>query len=93
MANSPKSASTFESAIERLEEIVAQMESDQMPLDVLIERYEEGTQLIGVCQEKLKAAEQRIEIVTRKSNEPALPTTNDPTPIQFTNNDPDVSLF
>ena len=93
MANSPKSASTFESAIERLEEIVAQMESDQMPLDVLIERYEEGTQLIGVCQEKLKAAEQRIEIVTRKSNGPALPTTNDPTPIQFTNNDPDVSLF
>ena len=93
MANPPKSATTFEAAIERLEEIVAQMESDQLPLDALIERYEEGTQLIGICQEKLKAAEQRIEMVTRKSTTNAFPPTNDPIRSNLTNNDPDVSLF
>ncbi|MEO7932182.1 MAG: exodeoxyribonuclease VII small subunit [Chthoniobacterales bacterium] len=77
-------ATTFEAAMERLENIVAQMESAQMPLDELLERYEEGTQLIAVCQEKLKTAEQRIEIVTRKATDPA-------TPSKESNND--VSLF
>lgn len=88
MATTPKSAATFESSMERLEKIVAQMESAQMPLDELLERYEEGTQLIAVCQEKLQAAEQRIEMVTRKTVEPLSPT-----PANLPNNDPDVSLF
>ncbi len=89
MPPSPKPGqpvTTFEAAMERLENIVAQMESAQMPLDELLERYEEGTQLIAICQEKLKTAEQRIEIVTRKATEPA-PTISSKEP----NND--VSLF
>ena len=88
MAKSEKTNVTFESAIERLEEIVAQMESDQMPLDALLERYEEGTHLIGVCQEKLKSAEQRIEMVTRKATE--FPTSLPP---NLSKDDSDVSLF
>lgn len=82
-----KTEATFEFAMERLEKIVAQMESAQMPLDELLERYEEGTQLIGICQEKLKAAEQRIEIVTRKAASPS-PDSNE-TPLKNS----DVSLF
>ncbi|HEX8371944.1 MAG TPA: exodeoxyribonuclease VII small subunit [Chthoniobacterales bacterium] len=86
-SKTPDSGGTFESAMERLEKIVAQMESAQMPLDELLERYEEGTRLIAVCQEKLKTAEQRIEIVTRKAAEPA-PSSSTTFP-----NEPDVSLF
>ena len=56
---------SFESAMERLEEVVEQMENAKLPLEELIRCYEEGTRLIKVCSERLSAAEQRIEIITR----------------------------
>src|SRR5688572_19988448 len=55
----------FEGAMDRLEEIVEQMESGKMMLEELIVRYEEGMKLVKVCQERLASAEQRIEIITR----------------------------
>jgi exodeoxyribonuclease VII small subunit len=51
--------------MERLEVIVEQMENARLPLEELIRSYEEGTRLIRVCSERLSAAEQRIEIITR----------------------------
>ena len=60
-----ESEQTFESAITRLEQIVEEMESDKLPLEQLLVRYEEGTRLAKVCQEKLDAAEKRIEIIAR----------------------------
>jgi exodeoxyribonuclease VII small subunit len=59
----PASENNFESAMERLEQIVEAMESDKMPLEELIVRYEEGVKLVKVCQDKLDAAEKRIEII------------------------------
>ena len=55
----------FEKAMDRLEEIVEQMESGKMMLEELIVRYEEGMKLVKICQERLTSAEQRIEIITR----------------------------
>ena len=60
-----KPETNFEEAIERLEKIVEQMESDQLPLEELLVRYEEGVKLVKVCSDKLQAAEKRIEIITR----------------------------
>lgn len=57
----------FESAMDRLEAIVEQMESGKMHLEDLIVRYEEGMKLVKICQERLASAEQRIEIITRNS--------------------------
>jgi exodeoxyribonuclease VII small subunit len=58
---------TFESAIARLESIVEQMESDKLPLEDLLVRYEEGIKLVNLCSEKLQTAEKRIEIITREA--------------------------
>lgn len=64
---------SFESAVERLEQIVELMESDKMPLEDLLVRYEEGTKLVKFCQQQLEAAEKRIEIITRNAKgEPKL---------------------
>ena len=52
-------------AIERLEGIVEEMESDSLPLEDLLARYEEGLKLVKFCSEKLDAAEKRIEIIAR----------------------------
>ncbi|HEV7406150.1 MAG TPA: exodeoxyribonuclease VII small subunit, partial [Chthoniobacteraceae bacterium] len=53
---------------ERLEGIVEEMEGDRLPLEQLLERYSEGTGLLKVCQEKLDAAEKKIEIITRSAS-------------------------
>jgi len=64
---------TFETSMDRLEQIVEEMESDKLPLEDLLMRYEEGIKLVKVCEEKLKSAEQRIEIITRNAaGEPRL---------------------
>ncbi len=58
----------FETAMDRLEEIVEKMESGKLLLDDLIGRYEEGMKLVKICQERLASAEQRIEIITRSND-------------------------
>ena len=51
---------SFEAAVEKLESIVEEMESDELPLDKLLVRYEEGAKLVKACEEKLQSAETRI---------------------------------
>ena len=70
MSGKPKERETelnFEGAMDRLETIVEQMESGKLPLEDLIVRYEEGMNLVKICQERLASAEQKIEIIARNS--------------------------
>jgi exodeoxyribonuclease VII small subunit len=62
-----KNSPTLETAMQRVSEIVASMESGDMPLEKLIESYEEGIGLVKACQEKLDAAEKRIQIIARNA--------------------------
>lgn len=56
--------------MERLDALVAEMEAGQLPLEKLIARYEEGVKLVHLCQEKLDAASQKIQIITRNAAGP-----------------------
>jgi exodeoxyribonuclease VII small subunit len=70
MSGKPKSREAelnFERAMGRLEKIVEEMESGKLPLEDLIVRYEEGMNLVRICQERLANAEQKIEIIARDS--------------------------
>jgi exodeoxyribonuclease VII small subunit len=51
----------FEEALRKLESIVEAMESDDLPLEALLAKYEEGAKLVKVCQEKLAEAELKIQ--------------------------------
>jgi len=51
--------------MQRISEIVASMEEGNLPLEKLIDAYEEGIGLVKDCQEKVDAAEKRIQIITR----------------------------
>jgi exodeoxyribonuclease VII small subunit len=70
----------FEGAMDRLEKIVEQMESGKLPLEDLIVRYDEGMNLLKVCQERLAKAEQKIEIIARNSAGKAIVRDFEPTP-------------
>ncbi len=54
----------FEDALKRLEEIVRKLESGDVPLDHSIELYSEGERLRDLCQQRLEAAQARIEKIT-----------------------------
>ena len=51
----------FEEGLKKLEGILEEMEGDDLPLEKLIERYEEGTRLAKDCQAKLENAELKIQ--------------------------------
>jgi exodeoxyribonuclease VII small subunit len=51
----------FEEALKRLEAIVESMESQDLPLETLLARYEEGSNLSQICQVKLAEAEVKIQ--------------------------------
>ena len=60
----PKS---FEDAMSRLDAIVAKLEEDNLPLDEMLARYEEGVALARYCGEKLEAAEQKVRLIAEKA--------------------------
>jgi len=81
----------FDALLARLEQIVSDMESAELPLEKLLESYEEGMRLVKACGDRLADAEQKIEILSRAiSAEPAkLPTTTEDTPLPKD----DIKLF
>jgi exodeoxyribonuclease VII small subunit len=59
---------SFEDALNRLEAIVESMEAGEVPLADLIARFEQGTQLLKVCEGRLQEAELRIEQLRRQKD-------------------------
>jgi exodeoxyribonuclease VII small subunit len=51
----------FEEALKRLEAIVESLEAQELPLETLLARYEEGARLAALCQGKLSEAELKIQ--------------------------------
>lgn len=55
---------SFEDALKQLETIVRQLESGDVPLDESISLYARGDALKRQCEERLKAAQERIEKIS-----------------------------
>ena len=60
---------TFEKAMEKLEKIVQELESADLPLEKAIKKFEEGVQLSKFCSEKLDETEKRITILLKDQND------------------------
>lgn len=56
-----KKQKTFESALSRLEEIVAQLEAGEISLDESIKVFEEGGELVKYCLAQLEDAEKKVK--------------------------------
>jgi len=57
----------FEQELADLEAIVDQLEHGELPLEEALRQFERGVALARVCQESLKQAEQKVEILLRKT--------------------------
>ena len=62
-----KKRKSFEVSMERLENLVLEMESGKNNLEKSMELFEEGMELISDCQEQLKKVELRIEEYSKKT--------------------------
>jgi len=58
----------FEAAMARLEEIVAELEKGDVPLEQSLKLFEEGIRLSRICNKRLEEAERKVEILLKDKN-------------------------
>ena len=70
----PKAPTTtpasYEAAMDELEQLVAQIESGQLPLEQLLTGYQRGAELLQFCRDKLQAVEQQIKVLDEGALKP-----------------------
>lgn len=59
----------FEKSLGELEKLVEKMEQGDLSLEASLEHFEKGVQLSRSCQQALRAAEQKVEILMEKSGQ------------------------
>ena len=57
----------FEDCLERLEQIVRELEKGEVPLEKSLTLFEEGMQLSANCRKQLDEAEGKIEILLKQN--------------------------
>lgn len=65
----PKKAASFEDKLQALENLVEQMEDGELNLEDSLKHFESGISLARDCQEALKNAEQKVEILLAKTTD------------------------
>lgn len=55
--------------MKRLEEIVAELEKGNLPLEDSLKIFEEGVELTKFCASKLNEAEQRLKMLVKEGEE------------------------
>lgn len=64
-----KKSIDFEKQLEQLESLVTALEGGDLSLEDSMKSFEQGIKLARECQQALKDAEQRVEILTRQGDE------------------------
>jgi len=69
MANVKAQSASFEESLSKLETIVSQLESGDLPLEHALEIFEDGVGLARLCQSHLAEAERKVEMLLRERGE------------------------
>ncbi|QDL55263.1 exodeoxyribonuclease VII small subunit [Rhodoferax aquaticus] len=54
---------SYELAMGELEQLVAQLESGELPLEQMLSGYQRGALLLQYCRDQLKAVEDQIKVL------------------------------
>ena len=66
----PALPETYEAAMSELEQLVARLESGELPLDQLMGGYQRGAALLQFCRDKLQAVEGQIKVLDEGTLKP-----------------------
>lgn len=61
-----KKTTDFEAALDELEKLVENLEQGDLSLDESLKQFERGIQLTRSCQQALREAEQKVQILLEK---------------------------
>ena len=70
MARKSSKQPDFETALAELESLVSTMEQGDLSLEESLKQFERGITLTRGCQESRKEAEQKVQILLNKNDEP-----------------------
>jgi len=59
---------SFESAIEQLDAIVRELETDEIPLEKAIKKFEEGVKLSQLCAKRLDETEEKMSLLIKAAD-------------------------
>jgi exodeoxyribonuclease VII small subunit len=59
---------SFEQSLKQLEQIVRELESGDLPLELALKKFEEGMDLSKFCSQKLEETERRITQLMQNSS-------------------------
>jgi len=54
---------SYEAGLQELEQLVAALESGQLPLDQLLVSYQRGATVLAFCRDRLQAVEDQIKVL------------------------------
>ena len=57
---------TFEDALDKLEEIAVELEDGDLSLDAALKKFDEGVKMAALCNEKLADAQQKVDLLLKK---------------------------
>ena len=69
---SDKKTINLEKSLAKLEDLVDELESGDLPLEKAMKKFEEGIKLTRNCQAALKEAEQKVEILLESAGSEGL---------------------
>jgi exodeoxyribonuclease VII small subunit len=69
MSTEDPSLGRLEKSLEELEALVGRLESGDLPLEEALKEFERGVQLTRQCQTALAEAEQKVEILLKKTED------------------------
>ena len=61
---------SYEAALEELEQLVAVIESGQLPLERLLTGYQRGAELLKFCRDRLEAVENQVKVLDEGTLKP-----------------------
>ena len=61
-----KKITSYDKAVEELQQIVRDIESEETGVDKLAEKIKRATELIGFCKEKLRNTEEEVQQTLEK---------------------------
>lgn len=68
---------SYEEALSRLEEIVAQLENAEIPLEESLSAFQEGIALSRLCREKLAEIEYKVDYLLKEEYQQSLALESD----------------
>ncbi|GAB1384663.1 exodeoxyribonuclease VII small subunit [Burkholderiales bacterium] len=67
-ASSPAQPASYGEAVQQLEQLIAGLESGQLPLEELLGHYQRGTELLRYCRDRLQAVEDQVRVLDERGD-------------------------